>query len=67
MKNEANAHKVKSSTLFWGPDVMTDNTGKASINFSKNDNSAEVIISVDAMAANGTCGTSSVIVYQNSK
>jgi hypothetical protein len=67
LKNEANANKAKSSTLFWGPDVMTDNTGKASINFSKNDNSAEVLISVDGMAANGVCGSSSVIVYQNGK
>jgi hypothetical protein len=67
LKNEANAGKAKSSTLFWGPDIMTDNTGKASINFSKNDKSAEVLISVDGMAANGVCGSTSLVVYQNGK
>jgi hypothetical protein len=67
LKNETNARKVKSSTLYWGPDIMTDNTGKATINFSKNDSSPEVIISVDGMAASGVCGSSSVIVYQNGK
>jgi hypothetical protein len=67
LKNEANAHKAKSSTLFWGPDVMTDNNGKTSINFSKNNKTAEVLISVDGMAANGVSGSSSVIVYQNGK
>jgi hypothetical protein len=67
LKNEANKSKAKSSTLYWGPDILTDNAGKASINFSKNDNSAEVIISVDGIAANGVCGSSSVVVYQNTK
>jgi hypothetical protein len=67
LKNEANAHKAKSSTLFWGPDIMTDNAGKASVNFSKNDNSSEVLISVDGMAANGVCGNTSLVVYQNGK
>jgi hypothetical protein len=67
LKNEANKSKAKSSTLYWGPDILTDNAGKASINFSKNDNSAEVIISVDGIAANGVCGSSSVVVYQNGK
>lgn len=65
LKNEANAKKTKSSTLFWGPDIMTDNAGKASINFSKNDNSAEVVISVVGMAANGVCGNSSLVLYSN--
>jgi hypothetical protein len=67
LKNEANASKAKSSTLYWGPDIMTDNTGKASINFSKNDKSAEVLISVDGMAANGVCGSTSLVVSQNGK
>jgi hypothetical protein len=67
LKNEANANKTKSNTLFWGPDIMTDNTGKASINFTKNDKTSEVLISVDGMAANGVCGSSSVVVYQNGK
>jgi hypothetical protein len=67
LKSEANKNKVKSSTLFWGPDVMTDNTGKASINFSKNENSAEVVITVDGMAANGVSGSASAVVFQNGK
>jgi hypothetical protein len=63
---DLNAIKNHSSTLFWGPDIMTDNAGKASVNFSKNDNSAEVLISVDGMAANGVCGSSSIVVYPTS-
>ena len=67
LKNEENAHKAKSSTLFWGPDVLTDNNGKALINFSKSEYSGEILISVDGIAANGLYGSSSLILYNNGK
>lgn len=60
VKNEETSAKSKSSTLFWGPDIITDSSGKASISFFNNDKSAEVIISVDGIAANGLYGSSSI-------
>lgn len=60
IKSEENASKDKSSTLFWGPDIMTDSSGKASVSFFNNEKSTEVLISVDGIAANGVCGSSSI-------
>ena len=60
IKNEEKTAASKSSTLFWGPQVMTDNAGKASVSFFNNENSNEVIISVNGMSANGICGSSSL-------
>jgi hypothetical protein len=60
LKNEENAAMSKSSTLFWGPQIMTDNAGKASVSYFNNENSNEVIISVNAMSANGICGSNSL-------
>jgi hypothetical protein len=57
---EENAAKSKTSTLFWGPNIMTDNSGKASLSFYNNENSSEVLISVDGLSANGAYGSSSI-------
>jgi hypothetical protein len=57
---EEAAGKSKSSTLFWGPDIITDSSGNASVTFFNNNKSADVIISVDGIAANGLFGSSSV-------
>lgn len=59
-KKEEEAGMTKSSTLFWGPQIMTDNSGKASVSFFNNENSNEVLISVNGMAANGVCGSSTL-------
>jgi hypothetical protein len=59
-KNEETMVRSKSNTLFWGPDTMTDNKGKASVSFFFNDSSAEVLISVEGITANGLCGSSAI-------
>lgn len=60
VKNEEVIAKSKSNTLFWMPDIMTDSSGKASVSFFNNEKSTEILISVDGMAANGVCGSSSI-------
>jgi hypothetical protein len=40
---------------------MTDSSGKASASFFSNDNSTEVLISVEGIAANGLSGSSSLL------
>ncbi len=56
---EANESLAKSSTLFWGPNVLTDNSGNASVSFKTNDNSNDIFISIVGMAADGKCGSTS--------
>lgn len=60
IKNEETADLAKSSTLFWGPAIMTDSSGKASATFFNNNNSPEILISVEGIAANGLCGSSTI-------
>jgi hypothetical protein len=60
LKNEENSAKPKSNTLFWGSDIMTDNTGKATFSFYSNGKTQEVLISVNGLAANGECGSSTI-------
>jgi hypothetical protein len=60
VKNKVAENKVSSYTLFWGPEIITDSFGKASVSFRNNNKSAEVLISVDAIAANGTYGSGSL-------
>lgn len=60
VKNEAANTKSKSNTLFWGPDIMTDSSGKATVSFFNNEKSAEVLISIDGIAADGVCGSSTI-------
>jgi len=60
LKNEENSARPKSNTLYWGPDIMTDNSGKATFSFTNNGRTQEVLISVDVLAADGACGTSTL-------
>ncbi|MCX6253907.1 MAG: hypothetical protein NTV31_05450 [Bacteroidia bacterium] len=60
VKNEETGTKIKNSTLFWGPDIITDSSGKASISFFNNNKSTEVLISVEGVATNGLYGSSSI-------
>ena len=60
IKNEETEGLAKSSTLFWGPAIMTDSSGKASATFFNNNNSIEILISVEGIAANGLCGSNAI-------
>jgi hypothetical protein len=55
-----NEAKTTTSTLFWGPDIVTDNTGRVSVSFSANDRSSEILINVNGITANGLCGSSTL-------
>jgi hypothetical protein len=57
VKKEENAGKTKSNTLFWGPDIITDSSGKASISFLNNNPLSEILISVEGLAASGLSGS----------
>lgn len=61
LKNEESGQMTKSSTLLWGPDIMTDKSGNASAEFYTNRNSGKVRITVEGISANGLCGFNSVI------
>jgi hypothetical protein len=50
----------KRNTLFWGPEVLTDKNGKASVSFTNNGNSREVLVTVEGISADGTYGSSSL-------
>jgi hypothetical protein len=60
LKNLENSAKSKNNTLFWGPDLMTDSSGKATFSFINNGKTQEVLISVDGLAADGSCGSSTI-------
>jgi hypothetical protein len=55
----ANRNNPGSNTLFWSPEIITDNEGKATISFSNSVKASEVLISVDGIAANGMAGSAS--------
>jgi hypothetical protein len=57
LKKEENAGKAKSNTLFWEPYVLTDKFGKASISFINNNQSDDILISVEGIAASGLSGS----------
>lgn len=57
-KKEVNPPKPMSSTLFWEPEILTGNTGKATVHFTNNGNLHEVLVTVEGFAADGTSGTS---------
>jgi hypothetical protein len=59
LKNEETAAKGKSSMLFWGPEIITDSSGKVSVSFNNNNISDEVLVSVNGIAANGLYGSGS--------
>lgn len=58
--NEDTANNMKSNTLFWAPDIITDITGKATMTFFNNNRSDEILITVNGRAANGVYGSSSL-------
>ena len=58
VKKEEGVAKIKNNTLFWGPDIITDLSGKASVSFLNNNQSSEVLITVEGRAANGLSGSS---------
>jgi hypothetical protein len=46
------------NTLYWNPDLHTDNTGKTSIEFYSSDESGEYIINVEGITPDGKTGVS---------
>ena len=54
------AGKANSNTLFWGPDVITDKSGHASVSFLNNKQSDEILITVEGITSNGLSGSSSI-------
>jgi hypothetical protein len=47
---------LKGNTLFWEPDMIVDNSGKKMIDFLTNENSKEVIITVNGINGKGVYG-----------
>lgn len=60
VKNGEDAASVKNNTLFWGPDIITDNSGKASVSFLNNEKSSEILVSVEGISAGGVAGCNTV-------
>jgi hypothetical protein len=60
VKKEEGSGKTKSNSLFWGPNIMTDSSGKASISFLNNNQSDEVLISVEGIAPGGISGSNTL-------
>jgi hypothetical protein len=48
------------NTLYWNPDLHTDNLGKTSVDFYASDESAEYIIIVEGISPDGKSGISTV-------
>jgi hypothetical protein len=46
------------NVLFWSPSLATDHTGKGSLNFYSSDLTGRFIVVVEALAADGTTGSS---------
>lgn len=59
-KAGATTDKIKSTALFWEPDIISDNTGKASVHFNNGNNPSEITVSVSGVSTNGLSGYSSV-------
>ncbi len=51
-----------SYTLFWGPDIITDNSGNISLNFANNNKSGSILISVDGITAKGSTGSKTQVL-----
>jgi hypothetical protein len=52
--------KANSNTLFWGPDVITDKSGHASVSFLNNKQTNEILITVECITSSGLSGASSI-------
>jgi hypothetical protein len=48
------------NTLYWNPDLHTDISGKATVEFYSSDESAEYIINVEGITGDGKTGTASM-------
>jgi hypothetical protein len=48
------------NTLYWNPDLHTDKSGKATVEFYSSDESAEYIINVEGITGDGKTGTASM-------
>ncbi len=49
------------NALFWKPDLSTDTSGKAKFSYRNNDESQEVILTVEGITSDGLTGSSSLI------
>ena len=49
----------RSGILFWNSNILTDNSGKASVKFMEKGRSGEIQVSVDAVGTNGAIGSGS--------
>lgn len=47
---------LKGNTLYWEPDMIVDNTGKKTIDFLTNENSKEIIVTVNGINGKGVYG-----------
>jgi len=47
------------NTLYWNPDMHTDKTGKASVEFYTSDEAAEYLITIEGTTTDGRTGFAS--------
>jgi hypothetical protein len=59
-KKTESESSIKGNTLFWGPNIITDKSGNASISFLNNRQSDDILITVQGMAGNGLSGSSTI-------
>ena len=64
-ENKEETTDSNGQTLFWGPDIITDNTGKVTLNFSVNNKSESLLISVVGITAKGLTGSKTQIFKVN--
>lgn len=57
---------LKSPTLYWNPDIKTDEEGKASIELSNNLMNAEYNISINGMSSNNIPGSFQTVIENSS-
>lgn len=55
-RHEVPGDVSRTNTLFWGPDIITDKSGRTSLEFSNNEYSENVMIVINGVAANGAVG-----------
>jgi hypothetical protein len=56
LQRKENAPRSSGSTLFWDPELNTNESGKASVSFSNSDKACEVLVTVEGRSADGTSG-----------
>jgi hypothetical protein len=55
------------NTLYWDPDLHTDKTGKAAIEFYSSDESGEYTITVEGISSDGKIGMARISLIVNSR